>query len=258
MDAVMSELRELFCEALERPSDAERQAYLDRACGEDKALRCQVEALLAAHQEAGDFLEGPASPPPTAPWHEPGSRRAPGDGDRPLPAGRVPRRGRHGRRLPRRADAPGPSRGGAEDHQARHGHRADRRPLRGRAPGAGPDGPPQHRPRLRRRRHRLGPALLRDGAGPGHPDHRVLRPRAALGPRAAGAVRAGLPGRAARAPEGDHPPRPQALQRAGDAPGRRAGAQGHRLRRGQGDRPGAHRSMPRSPARPRWSARRCT
>ena len=34
-------------------------------------------------------------------------------------------------------------------------------------------------------------------------------------PRAAGAVRAGLPGGPARAPEGDHPPRPQAVQRPG-------------------------------------------
>ena len=56
-------------------------------------------------------------------------------------------------------------------------------------------------------------------------------------PRAAGAVRPGLPGRAARPPEGDHPPRPEALERPGDAARRRRRAQGHRLRRGQGDRP---------------------
>ena len=55
--------------------------------------------------------------------------------------------------------------------------------------------------------------------------------------RAAGAVRAGLPGRAARPSEGDHPPRHQALERAGRAPRRPAGAQGDRLRRGQGHRP---------------------
>ena len=36
-------------------------------------------------------------------------------------------------------------------------------------------------------------------------------------PRAAGAVRPGLPGGAARPPEGDHPPRPQAVERPGDA-----------------------------------------
>ena len=48
----------------------------------------------------------------------------------------------------------------------------------------------------------VGPPLLRDGAGPRPAHHRVLRPRAALDPRAAGAVRAGLPGGAARPPEG--------------------------------------------------------
>ena len=64
----------------------------------------------------------------------------------------------------------------------------------------------------------VGPPLLRHGAGPRRPDHRVLRPRAALDPRAAGAVRPGLPGGAARPPEGDHPPRHQAVERPGHAP----------------------------------------
>ena len=36
-------------------------------------------------------------------------------------------------------------------------------------------------------------------------------------PRAAGTVRAGLPGGPARPSEGDHPPRPQAVEHAGDA-----------------------------------------
>jgi serine/threonine protein kinase/tetratricopeptide (TPR) repeat protein len=76
MDAVMSELRALFCEALECPSDEERRAYLDRACGDDQALRSRVEALLAAHHVAGDFLEGPTSPP-TGPWHEPATGEPP-------------------------------------------------------------------------------------------------------------------------------------------------------------------------------------
>ena len=105
---------------------------------------------------------------------------------------------------------------------------------------------------------RIRPPLLRHGAGPRHPDHRVLRPRAALDPRAAGAVRPGLPGRAARPPEGDHPPRPEALEHPGDGHRRRRRAQGHRLRRGQGHRRVAHRAdalhrLPRSS-----SARRCT
>ena len=73
----------------------------------------------------------------------------------------------------------------------------------------------------------------------GVPDHRLLRPEPAPDPRTAGAVRPRLPGGAARASEGDHPPRPEALERPGDAPRRRAGAEGHRLRRRQGHRPAA-------------------
>ena len=58
--------------------------------------------------------------------------------------------------------------------------------------------------------------------------------------RAPGVVRPGLPGGAARPSEGDHPSRPQALQRDGHALRRRAGAQGHRLRHRQGHRSAAH------------------
>jgi serine/threonine protein kinase len=43
----------------------------------------------------------------------------------------------------------------------------------------------------------------------------------------AGAVHQGLPGHPARAPEGHHPPRHQAVQHPGHAARRRAGAQGH-------------------------------
>jgi hypothetical protein len=39
---------------LEEP---ERCAYLDRACEGRPAVRAEVDALLAAHQEAGDFIE---------------------------------------------------------------------------------------------------------------------------------------------------------------------------------------------------------
>ena len=46
---------------------------------------------------------------------------------------------------------------------------------------------------------------------------------------------AGLPGDPARAPEGHHPPRHQAVEHPGDAARRRAGAEGDRLRHRQGD-----------------------
>ncbi len=51
-------LMTIFFEALERTDPAARAAYLDGACGDDVALRRRVEALLAAHDGAGRFLEG--------------------------------------------------------------------------------------------------------------------------------------------------------------------------------------------------------
>ncbi|HYU43696.1 MAG TPA: hypothetical protein VEQ84_16230 [Vicinamibacteria bacterium] len=51
-------IRELLRAALER-DPAQRPAFLDQACGEDAKLRQSVDALLAAHEEAGDFLESP-------------------------------------------------------------------------------------------------------------------------------------------------------------------------------------------------------
>jgi eukaryotic-like serine/threonine-protein kinase len=38
-----------------------RAAFLDTACGDDVELRSEVESLLAAHQDAGEFIEGSAS-----------------------------------------------------------------------------------------------------------------------------------------------------------------------------------------------------
>jgi len=46
---------ELYHAALELPP-AERASFLDGACGNDQALRQEVESLLAAKSEAGDFL----------------------------------------------------------------------------------------------------------------------------------------------------------------------------------------------------------
>src|SRR6266496_4205401 len=44
--------------ALELPA-GQRAAYLDQACAGDAALRRQVEALLQADGQAGDFLNAP-------------------------------------------------------------------------------------------------------------------------------------------------------------------------------------------------------
>lgn len=51
-------VNELFHAALERPTD-ERAAFLDDACGADTTLRARVEALIAAHEQTGDFLDSP-------------------------------------------------------------------------------------------------------------------------------------------------------------------------------------------------------
>ena len=51
---------EIFNIAVEISDIAERGAYLDKVCREDRQLRAEVEALLKAHKEAGDFLEAPA------------------------------------------------------------------------------------------------------------------------------------------------------------------------------------------------------
>ena len=55
--------REIFVTALKKPNDAERAAYLNEVCGNDAALRQQVEALLREHEQLDSFLEVPAAGP---------------------------------------------------------------------------------------------------------------------------------------------------------------------------------------------------
>jgi eukaryotic-like serine/threonine-protein kinase len=47
---------DIFAEALRLTNAAERAAYLDRACGGNQTLRQEVESLLSAYAEAGNFL----------------------------------------------------------------------------------------------------------------------------------------------------------------------------------------------------------
>jgi len=53
-------INHLFLAALDRDTD-ERASFLDDACGDDPALRAEVEALLATDVDADGFLETPAS-----------------------------------------------------------------------------------------------------------------------------------------------------------------------------------------------------
>ena len=55
--------RDVFIAALQIESRAQRQAYLDEACGSDEELRLQVAALLATHERAGNFLQEPLMSP---------------------------------------------------------------------------------------------------------------------------------------------------------------------------------------------------
>ena len=63
----------IFAQALEIGSSAERAAFLDRACGQNRVLRADVEALLGAHGRNGDLLDLLDKPAVTAP--EPISER---------------------------------------------------------------------------------------------------------------------------------------------------------------------------------------
>ena len=56
----------LFAAALERPTEGERRAFLDRACAGDGDLRRRVELLLAAHDRSTGILDQPAGPTGTA------------------------------------------------------------------------------------------------------------------------------------------------------------------------------------------------
>ena len=58
----------VYCQALEITDPEQRRQFLDRACGADKALREQVEKLLALSQSAGDFFKdcAPALEPAAA------------------------------------------------------------------------------------------------------------------------------------------------------------------------------------------------
>lgn len=53
------QLEPLLDEAMDLPPD-QRTAFLDRVCGDDEALRADLERLLAADAEASTFLEAPA------------------------------------------------------------------------------------------------------------------------------------------------------------------------------------------------------
>jgi hypothetical protein len=68
-DASIEREREIFLAALQKTPPSERKVFLDRACGNDAALRARVESLLRHHSEDG-FLEEPAIGAETRPSPE--------------------------------------------------------------------------------------------------------------------------------------------------------------------------------------------
>jgi len=56
MKSDVDRLREIFGQAQQIESDTQRERYLTDACQGDEELRQQVNSLLMAHREAGNFL----------------------------------------------------------------------------------------------------------------------------------------------------------------------------------------------------------
>ncbi|TKJ33437.1 MAG: hypothetical protein CEE38_20770 [Planctomycetes bacterium B3_Pla] len=54
----LQRIQPIFSEALDKKG-ADRASYLDRVCGKEPGLKVKIEALLKAHEGAGDFLESP-------------------------------------------------------------------------------------------------------------------------------------------------------------------------------------------------------
>ena len=60
MEAERRKKIEDLCYAALELDESQRAAFLEQACGEDEALRREVESLLAREEQAGSFLESPA------------------------------------------------------------------------------------------------------------------------------------------------------------------------------------------------------
>ena len=61
MSSGSKRIEDILCEAVDIESTEQRNAYLDKACGDDRNLRQRLAKLVADHFDAGDFLERPAA-----------------------------------------------------------------------------------------------------------------------------------------------------------------------------------------------------
>jgi len=55
----IQKIRSVFCEALEKKTKQEREAYLTHVCGDDPGLRAEVDTLLRMQTEADEFFKNP-------------------------------------------------------------------------------------------------------------------------------------------------------------------------------------------------------
>ena len=55
------DIETIFSAVLKLESETERSDYLNEVCGDDYTLRARIEALIKAHEDAGDFLKVDAS-----------------------------------------------------------------------------------------------------------------------------------------------------------------------------------------------------
>ena len=220
--------KSIFLAAIEMPP-AERADFLNEAMAGDAALRERVEALLSAHDDPESFLEKPAV--------QFGAAVDLSRSELPLaerlgtvigPYKLMEQIGEGGMGVVYMADQQTPVRRrvalkiikpGMDTRQVIARFEAERQALalmdhsniaRVLDAGATDSGRPYFVMELVR----------------GITDHRLLRPEQLTRSRAAGAVRASLPCRAACASEGDHPSRPQAVEYFGDTTRRPSRAQG--------------------------------
>ena len=248
MSATSPDVKSIFGRALEIESPAERSAFLSEACAADPSLRAEVEDLLRAMAGAGDFMNRPAPTGSVTITHAPILE---GPGTRIGPYKLLQQIGEGGMGVVYMAEQEQPVRRkvalkiikpGMDSRQVIARFEAERQALAlmdhaniARVLDAGTT--------------ETGRPYFVMELVHGVPITRFCDDNQLDAPRAAGAVRAGLPGDPARPSEGDHPPRHQAVERAGDAVRRQAGAQGDRLRRGQGDRATADRADAVHPVR---------
>ena len=194
-------------------------AYLDRRCGSDHQLRSEVETLLRHEQRLGDYLDRPALDlGATEDFTEPTITEGPGTVIGPYKL--MEQIGEGGMGVVYVAEQHQPVRRkvalkvikpGMDTKQVIARFEAERQALalmdhpniaKVLDGGATDSGRPYFVMELVR----------------GTPITEYCDQEHALDPRPAGALRPGLPCRAARPPEGHHPPRPEALEHLGHAP----------------------------------------